>query len=116
MTAAEIIAVLDRSRFASAPETELQNAIALVLGEEAIAFEREVELGPGDRLDFLCGSVGIEVKIDGSVSEVTRQLHRYLASERLTSIILATTRFRHRAVPREMQGKPVEFVHVGAFL
>jgi hypothetical protein len=115
-TIEEIVAVLVASRFAAAPEVELQNAIALALGEAGIAFEREVVLGPGDRIDFLVGDVGIEVKVDGSLSDVTRCLHRYLGSERVSAVVLATTRFRHRAVPREMQGKVIAFVHVGAWM
>ena len=117
MTAVEeIIAVLVASRFAAAPEASLQGAIALALGEAGIEFEREVELGPGSRIDFLAGGVGIEVKVDGSLSDVTRALHRYAASEKVTALVLATTRFRHRGVPREVQGKQVAFVHVGAWM
>jgi hypothetical protein len=116
VTTEEVVRALLGARFAPAPEASLQNAIALALGEAHIAFEREVELGPGSRIDFLVGSVGIEVKVDGSLSDVTRALHRYLSHERLSSVVLATTRFRHRSVPREMQGKEVAFVRVGAWM
>ena len=76
--------------------------------------EREAHLGPGDIIDFLVGSVGIEVKIDGSLSSITRQLHRYAQYERIGSLILMTTRMKHLRLPDEMNGKPLVVILVSS--
>lgn len=98
-------------------EAALQDLIADSFTSEGVSFEREVRLSAHDRIDFLCDTVGIEVKVDGSVSDVTRQLHRYAQSERVAEIILVTTRSRHTAVPASFAGKPIRVLHLmgGAF-
>jgi hypothetical protein len=103
-------------------EKVLQDAIAASFTEAKIRFEREAILSRGDRIDFVVfgaagEEVGIEVKIDGSLAEVTRQLHRYAQHERLTSLILVTTRATHRGAPREFNGKTIHVLHLlgGAF-
>ena len=69
---------LTKRRLPAATELALQDAIALAFTAAGIAFEREVHLSAEDRVDFMVeGNVGVEVKIAGGLSEVTRQLHRY---------------------------------------
>lgn len=102
--------------FTCSTEKELQDEIASTLKLAGWTVEREVELVPGDRIDFLVGDVGIELKMSGATMAVTRQLHRYLGSPRLSGLILVTTKMRHRAVARELQGKPVAVVCVGAWM
>lgn len=55
---------------------------------------------------------GIEVKIKGSLTEVTRQVHRYAQSEQVESLILITARGSHRGLPREMNGKRVIVIYL----
>ncbi len=106
-------ATLERVRLPAATEAALQEAIASSFRAAGIAFEREVSLSSKDRIDFLVeGRVGLEVKIVGGLSEVTRQLHRYAQSERIEALILVTTRMRHRALERELNGKTVDVVHL----
>ena len=63
-------------------------------------------MAPG--VDFLIGSeIGIEIKVDGSWTQVSKQIQRYLKSERLKCLILITTRSKHRSVPAELNGKMV---------
>lgn len=93
-------------------EIALQSAIAATFEADGLSFEREVRLSDRDIIDFLVGGVGVEVKIDGSLSAVTRQLHRYAQSDRVALLVLVTTRMRHRAVPRELNGKRVDVVHL----
>lgn len=108
-----VIDVLTRERLPSTPELLLQDRIAQCLTSVGITFEREVRLTPQDRIDFVIASVvGLEVKIEGPLAQVTRQLHRYAQSAQLASIILVTTRMRHRMVERVMNGKPVDVVHL----
>lgn len=104
---------LTKRRLPSATELALQDAIAEAFAAAGIAFEREVCLTDKDRIDFIVeGRVGIEVKIEGGLSEVTRQLHRYAQCDRLESLVLVTTRMRHLALPRELNAKHVSIVHL----
>lgn len=99
-------------------EALLQEQIAAALAAAALPFSREVHLSKKDRIDFLCGgALGLEVKVDGGVSDVTRQLHRYAQSERIARLVLVSTRMRLLTIPRELNGKRVDFIHLagGAF-
>lgn len=102
-------------RYRFSDETMLQNGIAKVLAEDGIAFEREYPLGR-DRVDFFVQGIALEVKVDGSLSEVTRQLHRYAQHPDVQIVALVTTKSQHCRMPSEMAGKPVRVIHLeGAF-
>jgi hypothetical protein len=107
--------LLSQVAFTCSTEKELQDAVASTLALAGWTAEREVEVAPGDRIDFLVGDVGIELKVSGATMAVNRQLHRYLGSSRIAGLLLVTTKMRHRAVARELQGKPVAVVCVGAW-
>ena len=105
--------LMHATRFRYVDERELQDQIENdVLRPHGIAYAREVILSPKDRIDFLCGSVGIEVKIAGSIQAVQRQLWRYAAQDRITNLILVTTRAKHKDIPSEILGKRVRTVHL----
>lgn len=99
-------------------ELGLQHAIERALVRAGVAYAREVELlGPagrlhGDRIDFLLGDVGLEVKVDGSRADVIRQLDRYAESDQVQHLLLVTTRAQHRAMPRELREKPLEVLYL----
>jgi hypothetical protein len=89
-------------------EFDVHDAVESALGDLGVAFEREVPLGAGARVDFLVdGNVGLEVKVKGSLSDVTRQLWRYAKVERVGSLLLVTTIIRLCHVPKLLLGKPV---------
>lgn len=90
-------------------EKELQAALAVVLETKGLTIQREVKINDG-KIDILCGSVGIEVKIKGSYSDIVRQLHRYAQSEKITSLILASTKHSHRLLIHEFNGKKLYYV------
>jgi hypothetical protein len=97
-------------------EKALQDAVGQVLQEEAIAFEREVKLGPGERIDFLtAGGVGLELKIEGATSAIARQLERYARSPEVQALMLVTTRAVHVAVFARLPqvgGRPLRTIRV----
>jgi hypothetical protein len=97
-------------------ESELGDAVAKRLSDMGVAFEREVWLNDTDRIDFMVGRVGVELKLKGPVSAVARQLARYAQSERVDSLVLVTTRFKHKAVPKQLCRKPIAVVCVGNWL
>ena len=88
-------------------EVALQNRIEEILQEADIDHKREVELGPGDRIDFLAGTVGIEIKLQAPVTKVMRQLHRYAQSGLIEELLLVTTHPRLSLVPKKFNGKPI---------
>lgn len=106
-TAAEIIACIESHRFDTSVEERLQNGIEEALTRGEIAFTREHRLDDRSRVDFMAGSVAIEVKIDGPASAVLRQLHRYAGHPQVEVLLLVTTKARHTSMPPELAGKPV---------
>lgn len=96
-------------------ETDLQDGLAArflaATPYPITAYGREVRLDPSNRIDFLVEldstNIGVEVKIAGSLTEVTRQLTRYTALAAVDQLILVTTKASHHHVPREINGKPV---------
>lgn len=114
MTNASRIAELFRGvRFSYANEDQLHAGMAQFMEQSGIEFEAEVRLTVHDRIDFMVGSVGIEVKVGHPLSQVIRQLHRYAQLPQITDLILVTNRCAHAAVPPTINGKPVEFVFLG---
>jgi hypothetical protein len=78
VTANELLAVLKTFRFRYDDEMRLQEGIAAVLASSHIPFEREVKLSQHDRIDFMTGRLGIEVKVGHPLTSVMKQVHRYM--------------------------------------
>lgn len=100
-------------------EAELHRAIGRVLTEAGIAHEHEVSLAPRERIDFLAGDVGLEVKVDGTIASIFRQLQRYAQSPRVRTLLLVTPRLRYGIFDGRMfaNGKRLDVVRiVGGFL
>lgn len=117
MNTDEIAEILARYRFAFNSERDLQDGIARAFETAGLSFHREAPLSAEDTPDFLCDDVAVEVKVKGSVADVTRQLHRYAQHAEVSSIILVTTKAAHTRVARVMNNKPihVHFLVGGAF-
>lgn len=105
------------TKFRYQNEKELQRGIAEVLQKHGLAYKAEVQLTGKDRIDFLVGNIGIEVKVGGSLSAVTRQLYRYAERPEISDLILVTTRHGHGNLPSEINGKPLYVVFlINSFL
>lgn len=120
-----------RARFAAAPpvcasEYDLQRAIGehlrSLLAQPDHAgpiVTAEHRLTPQSRLDFYVRALGapaglvVEVKVDGSLSDLTRQLFRYAEHATVLGILVVTTRHRHRALPSLILGKPIGVLYLG---
>lgn len=107
VTAKVIAELLSRYRLRCGTEDELHNAIQRVFFAEQVGFVSEVKLGPHDRIDFMVGRVGIECKVGGGLSDLTRQLWRYAEHEDLDELLVVTTRQAHLSAPTRLYGKPV---------
>lgn len=110
--AAAVSALLGAYRFRAVNEAELQRGIEAVLIEAGYTFTREKHLSRKDRPDFLLeDGVAVEVKIDGTLTAVMRQLSRYAEQATVTVIVLVTTRATQAVrIPQEFCGKPVRVV------
>lgn len=110
VTARQVRDALARYRMPVSVERELQDAVERALRAEKLEFKREVTRG-ADRIDFVVGSVGVELKVKGSAGDVLRQLERYALWTDLTELLLVTTKGAHRALPSVVGGKPLT-IHV----
>jgi hypothetical protein len=94
-------------RYSFTNERALQDGIAQALYQRGIQFDREVRLSDEDRPDFMVDGIAVEVKVDGSLSAVTRQLQRYAQHKRVRALLLVTSLGRLANLPEELSGKPV---------
>lgn len=108
----QIRAALAAHRFSFSTEDELQRGIAQALDSVGIAYRREVVLTRNDRIDFLLGKLGIEVKIDGSISALTRQVHRYAHLEAIDELVVVVGRIRLTQLPKTINGKTIHTVSI----
>lgn len=108
----ELARLIGRYRFNYATEDALQEGLAVMLTGQGYEVEREVRIVGRRRIDLLTGDVGIEVKIDGRVADVRRQLARYARSERVGSLLLVTNRVRHVSLNGIYNHKPLLVVPI----
>lgn len=107
-TAGEILLALRSHRITGLAEKDIQAGISQALTTHEIEHCREYALSGADRIDFLIGSVGLEVKVQGSRASVIRQIARYAGHDEITEIILASSvRRLLYAVPDDILGVPV---------
>ena len=99
---------LKRFRFRHGDEKELQAGIESALRRGGWEFEREVRLSATDVVDFLVDeTIGLEVKIGGTLSDLTRQLHRYALHERIGSLFVVVGQQRLARLPATLNEKPL---------
>src|SRR5690349_19730852 len=108
MTGPELVSLIESHRFDCSTEESLQDGLEQLFVSQAIGFMREARLTGSDRIDFLLldqppilrerrgpsalTGLGVEVKIQGSLSALTRQLHRYAKSDRITGLVVVTAK------------------------
>lgn len=104
----DILAALSAYRIIGQTEKGVQDGIEYALTNSGIAHSREHRLSDRDRIDFLIGNVGVEVKIKGSRAPLIRQLGRYSRHGDIEELILASSvrKLLHTA-PDDVLGVPV---------
>lgn len=76
-------------------ERDMQDGFTLLLDSRGVPYEREATLPSGaGRIDFRFNRVGLEMKMNGSLADLTRQLHRYAECGEFDVIVLASSRAR----------------------
>ena len=90
-------------------ETDIHQMVAKRLADAGLDFVHEAKLGPGCRIDYLVGPVGLEIKKGKpDANALRRQLARYAAFDAVEAIIVLTS--RTVALPDTIMGKPVRGV------
>jgi F0F1-type ATP synthase delta subunit len=112
LSAPDLAKLIRNTVFRFSDEAALQDGIEVLLQRHGLDYRREMILSPQDRIDFMVGDIGIEVKVASPLSSVQRQLFRYAKDQRVKSLILVTTRAMHKQCPEELLGKSVEVVHL----
>lgn len=100
-----LVKFLETRRWPLSDETRLQECVADELTRSAYVFEREVRLAKGDIIDFMVGSIGIELKIAGQRRAIYRQCERYCAHDRVQALILGTS--AAMGLPESINERPV---------
>jgi|GEM_PF-1558930 len=112
-TLTQLVNLIAGYRFRFSCEASLQNSLDELFRANQISFEREVIIGPTDRLDFLIdGGIAVEVKINGSLPALTRQVFRYAKNDRVRCILIVTSRLRLASLSDDVNGKPVSTVYL----
>lgn len=112
-TAERICKLLEVYACIAESEQQLGDAVTELLDKNKISYEREKRLSARDRLDFFIDGTAIELKIDGSWSDLLRQLDRYAESDVVTELVVITTSRRLAAMPASLRDKPVHVAYVG---
>jgi hypothetical protein len=108
----QVLQALRAYRYPVSTERDLQHAVERVLQQHFVRYEREFVFDRDSRPDFYLPDfrAALELKVDGSTMEVTRQLYRYAGDERVDELVLMTSRYTHARVPHEMRGKTVRVI------
>lgn len=104
--------LLEKFRFRFATERDLQDGIEAVLRDAKIQYKREHSLNKSDRPDFMVGTIAVEVKIKGSISDLLRQASRYAACDEVSAILVVGTPHWLSRIPPGLGGKPLRSIRL----
>lgn len=94
-------------------QRRIRDELHVLDAREAIDVYAEYSLARADRPDFFVTAPGadigtaVEVKVKGSLSDLTRQVFRYAEHPTVSGILVVTTKHAHRNLPAEVMGKPL---------
>lgn len=90
-------------------EYDLHAQTALALANAGLPFRHEAPVAPRRRVDFLCGSVAVEIKRGRPArAALLTQLAAYAQSPLVSAVVLVTERVP--ALPGTICGKPLAIV------
>jgi hypothetical protein len=101
--------MLSGYRFNFSNEKDLQAGLGKVFMKLDEVFFPEHRLSDEDIVDFYfpAKKIGVEAKIDHSLSDLTRQIHRYVQHDSILGILVVTSKARLANLPEEMNHKPI---------
>ena len=90
-------------------EADIHGRVGECLRAAGLPAVHEARLAPGCRIDFLVGSVGVEIKKGRpDPAALRRQIERYAACDGVEAIVVLTQ--RAVPLPARLMGKPVRCV------
>lgn len=108
-----VIAALNTLRVGKViEEYDLQAEVAKALGQAGIGYQKEYQLGPGSRVDFLTDN-GVAVEVKKSKPNRTRlvnQINRYAQFEEVKAVIIVVETSLRVPVTSTENGKPCAVV------
>ena len=109
----KLVSLLSELRIPAVPgEYDLHALVAEKLRSHAVEFTHEARLAARCRVDFLCGTTGIEIKKNKPArAALLDQLRRYLEQDQLSGIIVLSP--CDLRLPRAICGKRVEGLALG---
>lgn len=106
VSANAVVAAIKSVRFSCMDEAGLQAAVAEVLAEHKIGYQREVRLSARDRIDFMIdGGVGLELKVKTDTTSLLAQMLRYAEHAQVRELIAASTTYHALTLPAFAKGK-----------
>lgn len=105
-----IVDLLSRHRYTGLTEADYHDHVERILtNTPGLTVVREARLTPTDRIDLLVnGTIGVEVKMQGTRAAIIRQLARYARTGQLTHLILASSKVMLvKNIPPLIQDVPV---------
>ena len=101
-----VVRLLRQTPLPVSTEAAMQEAVEQRLKDFLMPFEREVRMGPNNRIDFMVeGGIGIEVKTRCPRRQIHRQLARYADHPDVTGTFTG--------LPETLNEKPVFLVSSG---
>jgi hypothetical protein len=104
-----LIRLISSARVDLSTEAAAQNGLTRLFEAEGLPYEAEVRLSAADRIDFLIGRIGVEVKIGHPRRSILRQLERYAGSDRVDALLLVSSA-PFPSSGFDLNGKPVHIV------
>lgn len=95
-------------------EEALQDAVRVRFQQLSVRFVEQVAVDKQNRFDFAHEGIVIELKVNGGLPALTRQIDRYAALDVVSEVCVVTTKRQHLRLPVEIRGKPVRVVWVGS--
>lgn len=90
-------------------EADLHACVGQRLSEAGLPYTHEATISKGCRIDFLVGSIGVEIKKGKpSAATLAAQLQRYAACDAVDGLIVMTE--RSVRLPSMILGKPVRCI------
>ena len=87
-------------------EVQLHEKIAQAFAKAGLSAEHEAKLGPRCRIDFLVGTVGVEIKKNKpQTAALVEQLGRYAACSQVEELLVVAP--RRVKLPQKIGGKKV---------
>ncbi len=90
-------------------ESDIHQMVEKQLQKARLPYVHEAKIGPGCRIDYLVGDVGIEIKKGRpDAGRLKRQLARYAACEDVAALVVIAP--RSVALPQTVLNKPVRVI------